>query len=216
MSDFDKEAEREKLREQFAEDEHKRESTERMSQLLLQGATMTNRHCDTCGDPLFRYEGQTFCSTCQREIDDHDPEAAVDAQSASEATTETADPPSPTAGTSTDDGRRIVVDDPHDASDSEPGRTDHHDETDPVRTRTSSTDASRRTPPSPAAETDDDAERDTRTAGDLAAVEASLTRTLSRLSSEAEKSDDLGRVREYLAATNEAAEALTAVRHAQR
>jgi uncharacterized Zn finger protein (UPF0148 family) len=66
MSDgFDKEAEREKLREKLAEDEQKREHTQRMSELLLQGATMTNRHCDDCGDPIFRHDGQEFCPTCQ-------------------------------------------------------------------------------------------------------------------------------------------------------
>ncbi|KKF39918.1 hypothetical protein FK85_24690 [Halorubrum saccharovorum] len=66
MSDgFDKEAEREKLREKFAEDDQKREHTQRMSELLLQGATMTNRHCDDCGDPIFRHDGQEFCPTCQ-------------------------------------------------------------------------------------------------------------------------------------------------------
>lgn len=66
MSDeFDKEAEREKLRKKFAEDEEKRSDTQRMSELLLQGATMTNNHCDNCGDPLFRDNGQTFCPTCQ-------------------------------------------------------------------------------------------------------------------------------------------------------
>jgi uncharacterized Zn finger protein (UPF0148 family) len=65
MSDFDKEAEREKLREKYERDREKRKETERMSQLLLQGATMTNRHCDTCGDPLFRYQGNEFCATCE-------------------------------------------------------------------------------------------------------------------------------------------------------
>ncbi|MFB6087533.1 MAG: Sjogren's syndrome/scleroderma autoantigen 1 family protein [Haloarculaceae archaeon] len=64
MSDFDKEAEREKLREKFERDEQKREATRQMSELLLKGATMTNRHCDNCGDPIFRYEGEEFCPSC--------------------------------------------------------------------------------------------------------------------------------------------------------
>ncbi|MCO8268016.1 hypothetical protein NKF06_15845, partial [Haloferax sp. AB510] len=67
MSDFDKEAERQRLREKYERDEKKRRSTQRMSELLLKGATMTNKHCDNCGDPLFRYEGQVFCPTCQGE-----------------------------------------------------------------------------------------------------------------------------------------------------
>jgi uncharacterized Zn finger protein (UPF0148 family) len=65
MSDFDKEAERQKLREKYADDEDERAATQRMSQLLLQGATMTNRHCDECGDPRFRYEGREFCPSCE-------------------------------------------------------------------------------------------------------------------------------------------------------
>lgn len=63
MSEFDKEAEREKLRERFGE-ESQDETTERMSELLLRGATMTNTHCDTCGNPLFRKDGQEFCPEC--------------------------------------------------------------------------------------------------------------------------------------------------------
>jgi len=73
MSDeFDKEAEREKLREKFAKDEKKREHTQRMSELLLQGATMTNRHCETCGDPIFRHDGQAFCPTCHATEDGYE------------------------------------------------------------------------------------------------------------------------------------------------
>ncbi|RBI63092.1 hypothetical protein DMJ13_00600 [halophilic archaeon] len=67
MSDFDKEAEREKLRQQYEEEQEDREATQRMSELLLQGATMTGKHCDTCGDPIFRYDGTEFCPTCQHE-----------------------------------------------------------------------------------------------------------------------------------------------------
>ncbi len=66
MSDFDKEAEREKLRQQYENEKEERKSTQRMSELLLQGATMTGKHCDTCGDPIFRYDGNEFCPTCQQ------------------------------------------------------------------------------------------------------------------------------------------------------
>jgi uncharacterized Zn finger protein (UPF0148 family) len=65
MSDFDKEAERQRLREKYEKDRRKREATQRMSELLLKGATMTNKHCDTCGDPIFRYDGREFCPTCE-------------------------------------------------------------------------------------------------------------------------------------------------------
>ena len=69
MSDeFDREAEREKLREKYERDRAEREASERMSELLLQGATMTNRHCPECHSPVFSYEGTEFCPTCQREV----------------------------------------------------------------------------------------------------------------------------------------------------
>ena len=64
---FDREAQKRELREKYARDAEDRERTGRMSELLLQGATMTNKHCDRCGNPLFRHEGQEFCPTCQAE-----------------------------------------------------------------------------------------------------------------------------------------------------
>lgn len=69
MSDFDKEAERERLREKYEQEQQDRQATERMSELLLKGATMTNAHCSDCGDPVFRYEGQEFCATCEKAVD---------------------------------------------------------------------------------------------------------------------------------------------------
>lgn len=64
--EFDKEAEREKLREKLERDEQKRQHTQHMSELLLKGATMTNRHCEDCGDPIFSHNGQEFCPTCSQ------------------------------------------------------------------------------------------------------------------------------------------------------
>ncbi|MFT4949389.1 MAG: uncharacterized Zn finger protein (UPF0148 family) [Natronomonas sp.] len=72
MSDFDKEAERERLRKKYEQDQQDRQATEKMSELLLQGATMTNAHCSDCGDPVFRYEGQAFCATCEKAVDRDD------------------------------------------------------------------------------------------------------------------------------------------------
>ncbi|MFB6186917.1 MAG: Sjogren's syndrome/scleroderma autoantigen 1 family protein [Halobacteriaceae archaeon] len=69
MSDFDKEAERERLREKYEGDQEKREATQQMSELLLQGATMTNKHCDTCSSPIFRHQGQEFCPNCQEPVE---------------------------------------------------------------------------------------------------------------------------------------------------
>ncbi|WP_049902223.1 Sjogren's syndrome/scleroderma autoantigen 1 family protein [Halococcus agarilyticus] len=217
MSDFDKEAEREKLRERFAEDDEKRETTEQMSELLLQGATMTNSHCDTCGNPLFRYDGQTFCSTCQRaengETATDAPATADDAPAAGEATgteNETA------AGS-----QQISVDDPRDEAAAEPDRA-----AEPEPRETTATERPEPTPTddrrAPSSGTRGDAtnartdQHSTESADDLAATEASLSRTLHRLASAAENIDDLGRAREHLAATHEAAEALDAVRNARR
>jgi uncharacterized Zn finger protein (UPF0148 family) len=91
MSDFDKEAEREKLREKYEQEQREREATEKMSELLLQGATMTNAHCSDCGDPIFRYEGQEFCASCEKAVDrggedadDGQDEAESDASEGSE------------------------------------------------------------------------------------------------------------------------------------
>ena len=86
MSDFDKEAEREKLREKYEEEEERRKTTEQMSELLLKGATMTNAHCSDCGDPIFRYDGQEFCPTCQKPIDrETDDQADADDEQATES-----------------------------------------------------------------------------------------------------------------------------------
>ena len=66
MSDFDAEAERKRLREKYDSEEEDRKRTQQMSELLLKGATMTNRHCGECGSPIFQYKGQEFCPSCQR------------------------------------------------------------------------------------------------------------------------------------------------------
>ncbi|MFB6222748.1 MAG: Sjogren's syndrome/scleroderma autoantigen 1 family protein [Haloarcula sp.] len=78
MSDFDKEAEREKLQKKFEQEEQNRQASEQMSELLLKGATMTNAHCSECGDPIFRYDGQEFCPTCQKPIARDDPTDTAD------------------------------------------------------------------------------------------------------------------------------------------
>jgi uncharacterized Zn finger protein (UPF0148 family) len=66
MVEIDKDAEREKLRLQFEKEAKSRESAQVMSSLLLQGATMTRKHCKTCGNPIFRQEGEEFCPTCKK------------------------------------------------------------------------------------------------------------------------------------------------------
>jgi hypothetical protein len=90
MSDFDKEAERERLREKYEREQEKRKSTEQMSELLLKGATMTNAHCNECGDPIFRYDGEEFCPTCQEVVGSAD-EAADDEEAGDAAADGAAD-----------------------------------------------------------------------------------------------------------------------------
>ncbi|MFC4552139.1 MULTISPECIES: Sjogren's syndrome/scleroderma autoantigen 1 family protein [Halorussus] len=92
-SGFDKEAEREKLREKYEADQKDRENTRRMSELLLQGATMTGKHCNRCGDPIFRYDGQEFCPTCQQAGEAAANAAEADAGTA--AADDAADEPDP-------------------------------------------------------------------------------------------------------------------------
>ncbi|ELY64305.1 Sjogren's syndrome/scleroderma autoantigen 1 family protein [Natronococcus jeotgali] len=110
MSDFDKEAEREKLREKYERDKADREATQRMSDLLLKGATMTNAHCGTCGDPLFQQDGTTFCPSCHGNPDavrGTDLEARPAAESAADDADEDADRPEPeidATRSGTDDG----------------------------------------------------------------------------------------------------------------
>ncbi|WP_276280124.1 Sjogren's syndrome/scleroderma autoantigen 1 family protein [Halorussus caseinilyticus] len=127
-SGFDKEAEREKLREKYERDEKDRENTRRMSELLLQGATMTGKHCNECGDPIFRYDGQEFCPTCQHGTDasaqeqaqaDSDGQAPRDASAADSADSsaesadsveQSADRSAEPADRATDDEPRVEID----------------------------------------------------------------------------------------------------------
>jgi uncharacterized Zn finger protein (UPF0148 family) len=184
MSGFDEEAERERLREKYEQDQEKRAATQRMSELLLKGATMTNSHCDACGDPLFRHDGQTFCPTCQAaDGDAAAPETTgdddVDAESTPEAgTTEAADAP--------------ATADPPSATDRvpDPGVEDGASEP-----RTQS--------PRPASAAAESASLDD--------ARASLSRTLLRYARAAEEADDPRRAKEFLAAVREAAEALSAL-----
>jgi uncharacterized Zn finger protein (UPF0148 family) len=98
VSDFDEEAERERLREKYEKDEERRKETQQMSELLLKGATMTNRHCNECGSPIFRYQGQEFCPSCQRVTGGEDASRADDespAADADESSTESTPPAEP-------------------------------------------------------------------------------------------------------------------------
>lgn len=216
MSDFDKEAEREKLREKYAKDEHKRKQTQRMSELLLKGATMTNRHCDRCGDPIFRYDGQEFCPTCASQdadgaeaVPDQDTEIetremsldsaqeapsadATDQQSVDTADRQSAD--AAAAQQATDGNVEEVTPD----APNQPAPTPQ------------SRPSARRTPPSQqsAAATTDDGTTASQSAG---TGRAALQQALSNAATNAAAVEDPHTAKAWLEAAREAAEALSAL-----
>ncbi|WP_050033952.1 Sjogren's syndrome/scleroderma autoantigen 1 family protein [Halorubrum halophilum] len=210
MSDgFDKEAEREKLREKFAEDDQKREHTQRMSELLLQGATMTNRHCDDCGDPIFRHDGQEFCPTCQATGAEEDARDESQGSAQTEALGEAGNAPRTVVRTR-DSDKSPEQQDSRDASAS------------PAADQSVPPNASQNAATSNAASPQPNAEgsRDEPTAtpptepagsGTVADARASLTRTLTRFARAAEETDDPRRASDHLQAAREAAEALAAL-----
>ncbi|AUV83682.1 hypothetical protein C2R22_20220 [Salinigranum rubrum] len=231
MSDFDKEAERQKLREKFDRDKQKRKETERMSQLLLQGATMTNRHCDTCGDPLFRYQGQEFCATCEGRAQEADEQAQAQAQTESDAkpatTDETAAAAEAAEGTGaadpTTNERALDADAAgHPTGQGGGGYGDDAESMVETAAGTSGhagTGADRDTTNTGArtAETRTGTGRTTSTGsasvgGDaLADARASLVRTLTHHAQQAEAADGPRRATDHLSAAREAAEALAAL-----
>ncbi len=205
MSEFDKEAEREKLREKYGEESDEREATRQMSELLLQGATMTNQHCDICGDPIFRYDGQEFCPTCQEAASaDGEGETDAEANAVGESPAGAADHPA-------QDQARTAERDPRTAADAAPtgdaGSDDAAPTADPDRvpvetpTSAASETAPDQTPADPPSDT-----------ADLAAARRSLERTVSRFARAAETTEDPRVARDHLAAAREAAEALSALR----
>ncbi|WP_224448290.1 Sjogren's syndrome/scleroderma autoantigen 1 family protein [Haloprofundus salilacus] len=199
MSEFDKEAEREKLRKKFARDEEKRKSTQRMSELLLKGATMTNRHCDTCGDPIFRYQGQEFCPTCQNAQVAESSEATQAADGADETQAEqkprsdevevTPEPPQSRAPSTTQRAAEDVTDDTAATQQSTPTSSAS------VNTQIASSSPSQSASAS----------------GDLSEARTALVRTVTRYATAAESADDPRRAKELLAAAREAAETLSAL-----
>jgi len=216
MSDFDEEAERERLREQFEQDRKKREATEQMSELLLQGATMTDTHCETCGDPIFRYDGQEFCPTCQQAAGENAADGtnagdgADDTATADDGTPETqsaaASQPAEPAANTTDTPDEQAVESP------EIGATD--------RTEQPGASGQTASPPSsaqPGQRVDvpglepGEQRPPSHGAGDLQDARDSLVATLSSFARQAEATDDPRRAQDALEAAHEAAEALAAL-----
>ncbi|WP_117593817.1 Sjogren's syndrome/scleroderma autoantigen 1 family protein [Haloprofundus halophilus] len=209
MSEFDKEAEREKLREKFARDEEKRKSTQRMSELLLKGATMTNRHCDTCGDPIFRYQGQEFCPTCQNARVAESGGAAGSAESAQSEATADGTQPEREPGDDADESDEVEVT-PEPPQSGEPSTTrrasaDESEAASPTQQSLSPSAASvdaRTTTTEPASQS---------TSEDLSDARAALVRTVTRYATAAESAEDPRRAKELLSAAREAAETLSAL-----
>lgn len=219
MSEFDPEKERERLREQYERDKQKREASEKMSELLLQGATMTNAHCSDCSNPIFRYDGQEFCANCEKavsreqsddggsavEVTEPDNDARVvfggqdeQAEAGTNQTREEADGQPQTAQASTDQPRPQESQNlPQEAADSS---IEVPQETRPQR-RQETPPQQRPAQPQQSGNTAADA--------DLSTARDALVRALIRFSKEAAAADDPRRAKEHLEAAHEAAETLS-------
>lgn len=220
MSEFDKEAEREKLREKFAKDDEKRQSTKRMSELLLKGATMTNSHCNNCGDPVFRFDGQEFCPSCQGaevsggQIRLRNPSGQQAAQTQADSSEREA-----TAASETQQAQQTQQSQQAQQAQESPQARDGEtadtavEATQPPVPTSEAAGESKTAATSP--ETRAVAGANTSTTGDdvnLDTARAALRRTVTRYAEEAEQTDDPRRARELLAAAHEAAETLAALR----
>ena len=222
MSDFDREAEREKLRAKYERDKEKREASERMSELLLQGATMTNRHCPECHSPVFRYEGRQFCPTCEKEVTEEG-EVAEESETSpdtdGDGDVDRAEPSGSDAG-----GAETPTDDPDEAT-AESGSSASETPADGTPTPAGERRPARVQPPTPrgehapdrrteevAGDDQQEADRRTETGGEFRDAEASLRREIGSLTRRAEETRDIGRKRDLLAAAREAAETLQAIR----
>ena len=240
MSDFDREAEREKLREKYERDKQKREASERMSELLLQGATMTNRHCPECQSPVFRHDGRAFCPTCEKEITEAGDRPEAGEESAAADGTAGADETEPAdadVGIEASDSARTPA--PGDSAGSETARdiepsddtgagaTGTDDRPDPPESHPPPPASDRRParidPPATTGSDPDEGHRERDTAGSrvgtqgsergtLREAERTLVAEIGSLTRRAEETRDVGRKRDLLAAAREAAETLESVR----
>ena len=237
MSDFDEEAERKRLREKYEKDEERRKETQQMSELLLKGATMTNRHCDECGAPIFRYQGQEFCPSCQRVAGGEQAQAggvgaeggaaseAAESPGASRSPEPTAEAADATAGAQREP-ESIEVDAVSPAERSAEAEADQIPDAGATPSSAASTPSTESTAngrhesatatatPRPEATAAPDSEGRTEgvsTAGgaaDRQTARESLLRALTRHAQLAEQTDDPRRASEHLSAAREAAEAL--------
>ena len=209
---FDEEAVREELREKYDNEREDREATTRMSELLLQGATMTNDHCDRCGSPLFRHEGQTFCPTCQHEAQRRQP-----ADGQSDAQQGSAEPQQPQRDQQRAGQQGRPQQPPADAGDSTaPARAPPSQPSGQRAPDTAPSGGQRRDTAENAPARDDPSARDrpehAPTATDSGPAADALESTIAALARRAGSADDPRTAREYLEATREAAEALAVLR----
>jgi uncharacterized Zn finger protein (UPF0148 family) len=224
MSDeFDKEAEREKLRKKFAEDERKREHTQRLSELLLQGATMTDRHCETCSDPIFRHEGREFCPTCHATEDGYEvpvetPAAADDEGDTAESHATESAAAAESASTTADAGAGVTTDveSPDPAAASESARDEPATDEPTAPTSHVAESEPESAPPESAASfapsaTGAEARRASADVDDMTAARDAIIETLTRFAQAAAETDDPRRARERLATAKEAAKTLAAL-----
>ena len=220
MSDFDKEAERERLREKYEEEQQEAQTTERMSELLLKGATMTNAHCGECGDPIFRYEGQEFCPSCQTVVTEADQtgaaQPATDGQQEADETSEQSVEAADTAGeTSGQDEPETAAAEDGTVNEEEAEPSDLPERRErasvPDRDRSPSEELKKPDPPAVRRERGDHVEETRSAGGDIAEARDSLERTLLRFAREAERTEDPRRAKEHLEAANEAADALASI-----
>jgi uncharacterized Zn finger protein (UPF0148 family) len=230
MSEFDKEAEREKLREKYERDKEKRKSTQRMSELLLKGATMTNRHCDDCGDPIFRYDGQEFCPTCQQptqggesmaggqdatqtaqtESSDPAPADAVEVELGDDEATDRAKS-SRSTDTSTGQTQETTAETRAETSSGNQPETTAEDSPEATAGRPSETMTERVDARSAVGDVGVAGAEAVEHEGNLTMARASLARSVERYARAAEQTDDPRRAKDHLAAAREAAEALAAL-----
>ena len=230
MSDFDKEAERQRLKEKYEAEREDREATQHMSELLLKGATMTNAHCGTCGDPIFRYDGQEFCPTCSNQVqDDADTTANANASQQDDATTASTnasqqdDATTASTNASQQDAdateRGTATPTSAHAGDAQPQDANAHSR-DATRTGadpTPASTASSNTTPEPEPPTGDRAQRhdavsstENALAGENAV--ANVEATVERFAAAAADTDDPERAREYLAVVRDATDTLRTLR----
>ena len=203
MSDFDREAERERLRERYEQDKREREATEQMSELLLQGATMTNAHCSECGDPVFRYDGQEFCATCERPVErgDGTDDGTDDTDTEVEVTTP-------------DEDTRVVFggEDGDTPETQDPDRSGRRERRQAGTDRQTGTEGQTSSAEGPGQPTPGETGRTADNGAGVEQAQASLVRTLTAFSRRAEETDDPRHARDHLQAAREAAEALAALR----